>query len=163
MIKNIGLKNESGIAQKISRKVRFLKENAISNYRLNLSWKIFDLFHSIIIHGKCDKSLARKIRNYLMSTDQIETSRLFTDAKFPFPCFFKITEDGFLWYVRAPPTHINQLLDFVWGNCSEYDLFLLSYKYSQVYSLWDKTFNEAKNNWKTSKDFMIDSVLSQLF
>jgi DNA-binding Lrp family transcriptional regulator len=162
MMANIGLKNEAGVAQKVSRRVRFLKDHAIANYRLNLNWRTFDLFHSILIQGKCKKSLAMQIRNYLMVNDQENKPRLFTNATFPFPCFFKITNDGYLWFVRAPPIQLSQLINFVWDICPDYNLYLLSYRYSQVYSLWDETFDSTKKYWKTTNDFMIDNVIDQM-
>ncbi|NHJ47535.1 MAG: Lrp/AsnC family transcriptional regulator [Asgard group archaeon] len=160
MMKNIGIGNESGNAQKISRRVRFLKENAIANYRLFLNTDVFDLFHSTLIHGQCEKSTARKIRNYLMDNQNTSSSG---KVKFPFPCFFIITEEGFLWFIRSPPAEVSYILDFIWDNCANYNLYLLSYKYSDLYRLWDQTFDASKHSWKSDQNFMIDNVIKQMF
>ncbi|MBD3190262.1 MAG: hypothetical protein GF308_06445 [Candidatus Heimdallarchaeota archaeon] len=156
IIRDLNIEHQSGIAQKVSRRINFLKENVISDYRLFLNWAFFDLYQTIIIHSFCSKELARKLRNYLLLTNE-QNKRIF-----PFGSRFHITEDGFFWYVKAPPSHISELMDFIWEFYPKHDLFWISYKHSHVYGLWPETFDEQKKQWKVSKQFMIDPILKRL-
>ena len=160
MIKNLKLQDQPGIAQKVSRRVSYLKEQAITGYRVFLNWTSFDLYQTVIIHGHCSKLLARKLRNYIYNSNGSQTQ----DGRpsFPFQGVFLITETGFLWYVRAPPAHISDLANFVMEICPKHDMFWVGYKHSLSYFLWDETFDEEKRQWKSDRTFMVDDVLARL-
>jgi DNA-binding Lrp family transcriptional regulator len=163
MIRNLKLGKDSGVAQKVSRRLKFLKEHAISDYRVFLKYTDFDLYQTVLIQGYCRDEIPLKLRNYLMKSSNEETkSNVKRNTVFPFQCSYFITNDGFYWYVRAPPKHISELLDFVWEICPEHKLFLLDYRFSKRYPLWDETFDAENHKWKKNYDFMIKSVLDSL-
>ncbi len=155
IMKNIGLDVEPGTAQKVSRRIRFLKEKAIKNYRINLHWSNFFLYQSLIVRGYNGNGNANKIYNYIKNNDN-------EDIRFPFRCNYFLADDGFFWYVRAPPNHLSEFTNFIWEVCPDFELYSLDYKHSQVYGLWDQTFDAEKKNWKVNYDFMIDSVLKKM-
>lgn len=160
MIRSLKLSKKSGVAQKVSRRLRFLKENAISDYRVFLNWTDFDLYQTILIQGFCRDEIPLKLRNYLMkSSKEVNQSNIQRNSVFPFQCSYFITNDGFYWYVRAPPKHVSELLDFIWEISPDHKLFLLDYRFSQRYKLWDQTFDAENHKWKKNYDFMIKSVL----
>ena len=156
IIKKIGLPLEPGTAQKVSRRIRFLKEKAIKNYRINLQWSKFFLYQPIIVRGYNGNGNANKIYNYINSNDE-------EDIRFPFRCNYFLADNGFFWYVRAPPAHLSDFTNFIWEICPDFELYTLDYKSSEVYGLWDQTFDAEKKCWKISYDFMIDSVLKKMF
>ena len=156
IIKKIGLQLKPGTAQKVSRRIRFLKEQVIKNYRVNLQWTDFFLYQSIIVRGYCNNGVAYKIYNYINNNDE-------ESIRFPFRCNYFLTDDGFFWYVRAPPPHLSELTDFVWEVCPDFELYSIDYKNSQVYGLWDQTFDAERKAWKVSYDFMIDNVIKEMF
>ncbi|NHJ87245.1 MAG: AsnC family transcriptional regulator [Asgard group archaeon] len=156
IMKKIGLKPEEGNAQRVSRRIRFLKENIIKYYRINLQWTLFHLYQSIIIRGYCNDKLAYKIYNYI--NNNISNKEL----RFPFRSNYFLTDDGFFWYIRAPPAHLSEFNNFIWNVCPNYELYNIDYKYTEFYGLWDKTFDTEKVNWKISYDFMIDNIVKHL-
>lgn len=162
IIRELGLEEQAGIAQKVSRRMHFLKDKAIADYRLFLNWTFFDLYQTIIIRGYCSKQLARKLRNYLLLNKETQPKIDQKRTIFPFESLFYIVDGGFFWYVKAPPSHISELMDFIWECCPKHDLFWISYKHSHVYGLWSETFDEQKRQWKLNKEFMIDRVLKRL-
>ena len=67
IIRNFGLDgSKTGITQLISRKLSVLKSQAISDYRIFLNWKYFDLYQTIMIKGTCPKEISLQLRNYLL-------------------------------------------------------------------------------------------------
>ena len=163
IMKNIRLDNESGIAQKVSRRLHFLKKYAISDYRMFLHWSKFDLYQSIIVKGQCNNGIAYKIKNYLLQGNQDKLSNETDRNYFPFQSSYFITDHGFFWYIRAPPSHLSQFIDFIWEVCPKHDLYFLDYMYSEIYGLWDQTFDVERKAWKLNYEFMIDNVLNEMF
>ncbi|NHJ49296.1 MAG: AsnC family transcriptional regulator [Asgard group archaeon] len=166
-IKKMDLDANPSTTQKISRRLTYLKDNAISGYRLFLNPEYFGLYQTVIIKASCSKGIARKLRNYLLlgngeQIKEIEYNDKIILLTFPFQSVYFITDEGFLWYVRAPQAHISELINFVWGICPQHNVFWTIYKSSLTYALWHKTFEVESHQWKTSKEFMINSVMDNL-
>ncbi|MEA2071781.1 MAG: Lrp/AsnC family transcriptional regulator [Asgard group archaeon] len=162
MARNLGIKIVKGTPQKISRRLQFLREKAIKDYRIFLNWEIFDLYQRMVIIGYCSKSQARKIRNYLMIEEMAEIDESVNFIQFPFGSLFFITDFGFYWFIRAPPAQTSEISNFLWEVCPNHHLFLLDYKFSKSYALWPKTFDAENKKWKTSQEFMVNSVLKNM-
>jgi DNA-binding Lrp family transcriptional regulator len=163
MIRNLKLSKESGVAQKVSRRLKYLKENAIADYRVFLKYTDFDLFQTILIQGYCRDEIPLKLRNYLMKSSKEENQKTAKrKSVFPFQCTYFITKEGFYWYVRAPPKHVSEILDFVWEICPDHKLFLLDYRFSRRYPLWPETFDVENHKWKRNYEFMVKSVINGL-
>ena len=167
IIKKLKLDSEPGIAQKISRKINFLKEYAVQGYRIFLNYEVFDLYQSIIIRGYCSKTLARKFRNYLLlgsghTKKVIDYSPDTKLLSFPFQSVYYIADDGFLWFVKAPPSHLSELVDFVWSICPKHDIFWVSYRFSMIYNIWDQAFDSVNKEWIMNDDFMVNNLLAKI-
>ncbi len=167
IIKKLNLEKEPGIAQKISRKINFLKEFAVDNYRIFLNYEVFNLYQSIIIRGYCSKTIARKFRNYLLlgsghTKKVIDYSPKTKLLSFPFQSVYYISENGFFWFVKAPPAHLSELVDFIWSICPKHDIFWTSYRYSMIYNLWDQAFDFKNKRWIMNDDFMVNNIISKL-
>ncbi len=162
MIKNIDMDpNKPGIAQLISRKLAYLKKNVISEYRIFLNWKAFDLYQTILIKGKTFPEEARKLRNFLLIGEENKKTQK-SEIYFPFESIFFLTSEGFMWYVRAPPSHISSLGNFIWKICPDHEVFWIDYVFSEYYGLWNETFDIYTHNWKVSNDFMIKPILETI-
>jgi DNA-binding Lrp family transcriptional regulator len=158
IMRTIGIDDDKqGSAQRISRHLAFLKEKAISDYRVFLNWEYFDLYQTILIKGCCVSKIARKLRNYLSLENNSEGYQ-----QFPFESVFFLTKKGFLWYLRAPPAHISELVDFIWEICPNHEIFWIDYKYSEYYGLWAETFDIDKKQWKLDHNFLIADVVKEL-
>ena len=169
MMKNLGIKNDSGVKQKIGRKVTFLKENTIKDYHIVLNNTVFDLYQSVIFRGNCGIDIARKLRNYLVKNQKEYEKSLMEETEippdiaiFPFSGIFFITENGFIWYVSAPPKHLSDLTNFMLDICPQHNLFIVDQKYAQNYGLWDQTYDRKTKKWKMDKEFMIDNVMKEI-
>ncbi len=126
-----------GLQQKISRKVKFLDEKIISQYMVFLRWEAFEIYNSFLVQCECDEKTANKLQNLLIK-DPI-----------PFESTFKITENGFLWYLRCPASHFSDISAIIWSVSKKVKLFYLDYKKSEFYGLWKGAFDASKHQWST--------------
>jgi hypothetical protein len=124
-----------GLQQKISRKVKFLDEKIISQYLVFLRWETFEIYNSFLVHCECDEITVNKLQNLLIK-DPI-----------PFESTFKITENGFLWYLRCPASHFSEISAIIWSLSRKVKLFFLDYKKSEFYGLWKGAFDASKHQW----------------
>lgn len=150
-------KEEAGIAQRISRKLSYLKQNAVQDYRVFLNWQSFDLYQTILIRGFTIRDTALQLRNYLYYGCKGKVS------PFPFESLFFLSSEGFIWYVRAPPSHLSQLMNFILQVTGSHDVYLIDYRYSNFYYLWDETFDNQKQDWKRDQKFSKENVIKELF
>ncbi|MHA1556754.1 MAG: hypothetical protein ACTSPM_07445, partial [Candidatus Heimdallarchaeota archaeon] len=152
------------------RRVKFLKENAISDYNISLNSTVFDLYQTVIFRGNCGVDIARKLRNYLLNNQKKYQESLMNEVKnptsntdiFPFSGYFFITDNGFLWYIRAPPSHLSQLTDFMLEICPQHNFFIVDHNYTKRYGFWHQTFDLEKKDWIITREFMIDSVMEKI-
>jgi len=130
-------KKAVGFPQKISRKLAFLKEKVVSQYRVFLRWEPFEIYNSFLALGECSRETAFKIQNMLAL------------IPIPFESTYKLTEKGFLWYIRCPATHFSNLSEFLWKVSKKVDFYFLDYKKAEFYGLWKEVFDTHTHRWKT--------------
>ncbi len=128
-------KNEIGLQQKISRKLKFLTENVVSQYRVFLRWETFEIYNSFLVISECDNNTANKLQNLLLK-DPV-----------PFESTYRITESGFLWYLRCPASHFSSVSELLWHISDKIKFFYLDYKNSEFYGLWKGAFDLTTNHW----------------
>lgn len=122
--------------QTFSRRLKFLKENAIQGYRLFFDWQTFDIHHSVSIICQTSSKIISSLYKILSS------------EPFPFESNFRaISEETFIWYLRIPAEHLFNLYDFLWKRVKKLDFYTFHYKSSQHYGLWHKTFFENSHQW----------------
>ncbi|HUT79940.1 MAG TPA: AsnC family protein [Candidatus Bathyarchaeia archaeon] len=130
-------KNEIGLQQKISRKLKFLAENVVSQYRVFLRWEAFEIYNSFLVISECNNLTANRLQNLLFK-DPI-----------PFESTFRLTETGFLWYLRCPASHFSHISELLWRICKKIKFYYLDYKNSEFYGLWKGAFDLSTNQWST--------------
>ncbi len=128
-------KNIVGLPQKISRKLQFLTKKAIAQFRVSLQWETFEIFNSFLMSCDCEKKTSYKLQNHL------------SNNPIPFESTFKLTEKGFLWYVRCPASHFSNISEIIWRLCKKVDFFYLDYKSAIYYGLWKGAFDHSNHNW----------------
>jgi DNA-binding Lrp family transcriptional regulator len=126
-----------GVQQKVSRKLKFLDKEVISQYRVFLRWEPFEIYNSFLVLCECNKEIANKLQNLLIKNP------------IPFESTYKITENGFLWYLRCPASHFSDVSAIIWNLSNKVKFYYLDYKKSQYYGLWKGAFDSTKNNWST--------------
>ena len=126
-----------GLQQKISRKVKFLEEKIILKYMVFLRWEAFEIYNSFLVHCECEEKTANKLQNLLIK-DPI-----------PFESTFKITENGFMWYLRCPASHFSDISVIIWSLSKKVKLYYLDYKKSEFYGLWKGAFDASNHQWST--------------
>jgi hypothetical protein len=71
----------------------------------------------------------------------------------------KLSDDFLLWFLRMPPGHVTELVDYLHGMTEDMNLYLADYRRSEVYCLWDDAFQEDKHEWRDDASFMMDSLV----
>jgi len=130
-------KSQVGLPQKISRKLKFLDERVVLQYGVFLQWETFEIYNSFLVNCTCNKETSNKLQNLLLKNT------------IPFESTFKITSDGFLWYVRCPASHFSSVSAFIWEISSKAQFYFLDYKKSQFYGLWKGAFDVSNHCWST--------------
>ncbi|MHA1126016.1 MAG: Lrp/AsnC family transcriptional regulator [Candidatus Heimdallarchaeota archaeon] len=130
-------KEEVGLPQKISRKLKFLDKSVVLQYGVFLQWETFEIYNSFLVNCTCNEETSIKLQNLL------------TNNPIPFESTFKITSDGFLWYLRCPASHFSSVSAFIWEISSKAQFYFLDYKKSQFYGLWKGAFDVSNHCWST--------------
>ncbi|MFX0091299.1 MAG: AsnC family transcriptional regulator [Candidatus Hodarchaeota archaeon] len=143
-------KTQPGIPQMFARRINFLRENVVERARIFLNWTVFDLYQTFAFIGNAPPATCNRLYNHLI------------ENPLPFESVFFLIEKGFMWYVRAPPSHFSILADFIWSITPQYDSFMIDYRQSMVYALWPETFDESTNQWKKSQKFLVEDVFQQI-
>ncbi|MHA1212014.1 MAG: winged helix-turn-helix transcriptional regulator [Candidatus Heimdallarchaeota archaeon] len=128
-------KTAVGLQQKISRKLKFLEKEIVSQYRVHLQWETFEIYNSFLVLCECDEETSTKLQNLLMK------------HPIPFESTFKLTETGFLWYLRCPATHFSNISAIVWKLSKKVKFYYLDYKKLEIYGLWKGAFDASNYHW----------------
>ncbi|MFX0093774.1 MAG: winged helix-turn-helix transcriptional regulator [Candidatus Hodarchaeota archaeon] len=143
-------KTQPGVPQMFGRRLNFLRENVVERTRVFLNWTAFDLYQTFAFIGKASPDVCKCLNTHLLQNP------------LPFESVFFLIEKGFLWYIRAPPSHFSILGDFVWSIAPQHNSFMIDYRQSEVYGLWPETFDDSTHQWKKSHKFMVEEVLQQI-
>ncbi len=127
---------EPGLPQKVSRRLKFLKEKVVTGYRVFLNWEVFDTYHTFAFICKATKEQTAQLYNQL------------SDKPIPFYSTFTILDDGYLWSVQAPPSHFSNIGKITWDYSEERELLILDYKTSDTYGLWAETYDSLSHSWR---------------
>jgi DNA-binding Lrp family transcriptional regulator len=140
-------KNEPGIQQKVSTKLKMLEMEVIEEYRVFINWTHFDVYNTPFIIAQADDSVTNQL-----------VSRL-SEGDFPFGSNIRKTRNGFVWSARLPSNHVSELMALVWKVSERFEVLMLDYKHSQIYGLWADVFDSASAKWKTSRAFCFTDPL----
>ena len=128
-------KSITGLPQKISRKLKTLDKNFITQYRVFLRWEAFEIFNSFLGVCECDSKTSFKFQNLLLK------------HPIPFESTFKILENGFLLYIRCPASHFSHIAEILWRLSKKVNFYYLDYKNTFFYVLWKGAFDINKHQW----------------
>ncbi|MBD3193077.1 MAG: hypothetical protein GF308_20740 [Candidatus Heimdallarchaeota archaeon] len=129
-------KHEVGVPQRVSRKIKFLQKKVIQQYRVFLRWETFEIYNSFLIFSECDEQTANNLQNHLAK------------MPIPFESVLKLTEEGFMWYLRCPASHFSEISDFVWSISDKAHFYFLDYKTSEFYGIWKGAYDAENRQWK---------------
>ncbi|NHJ48999.1 MAG: AsnC family transcriptional regulator [Asgard group archaeon] len=127
-----------GLQQKISRKLKSLNQYIVSQHRVFLRWETFEIYNSFLVLSECEKETKIKLQNLLQK------------HPIPFESTFKITDNGFLWYLRCPASHFSNVSTIIWDMSKKVKFFYLDYKKSEYYGLWKGAFDSLNHQWSTN-------------
>ena len=77
----------------------------------------------------------------------------------PFRSTMKVSNEDLFWYVRMPSSHLSSLLSKLHVNMDEFNVCLMDYSTSFLYSIWPDTLDEENHEWRKDWDFMVGDVL----
>ena len=140
-------KNEPGIQQKVSTRLKTLEAELIEDYRVFIYWTHFDVYNTPFIIAKAEEDITKRLMTKL------------GEGEFPFASNIRRTRNGFVWSARLPSNHVSELMALVWSITESYEILMIDYKHSQIYGLWAEVFDENAMNWRTSKTFCHDEPL----
>lgn len=129
-------KSETGIPQKISRKLKFINKKIIEQYRVFLRWEAFEIYNSFLVLAECDEPIRNKLQNLL------------ENEPIPFESNYKNTEEGFRWYIRCPASHFSNIAEIIWKLSHKTHFYFLDYKKSMNYGLWKGAFDSLNKQWR---------------
>lgn len=142
IIEAIGLdKDEPGVQQRISTRLRRLSEEVVEDYRVFINWTHFDVYNTPFIIARASEEVTDRLISHLAR------------SRFPFASAIRKTKDGFVWSARLPSGHVSELVSLVWSITKGYQVLMIDYKHSQVYGLWSETFDEESQDWRTDESF----------
>ncbi|MFX0091179.1 MAG: hypothetical protein ACFFBD_05395, partial [Candidatus Hodarchaeota archaeon] len=136
--------------QTFSRRLKRIKEQCISNYRVFLDPHIFDLYSTIVIWGVGNKEELETLENRMRINP------------IPFSSTLKIANTQLFWYLVLPPTHLSELLFHLRSRLTDLHFNYVDFTRSVTYRLWPPTYDDQLGDWKTSREFLVDSVLENL-
>ncbi len=151
IIESMGLdKNTPGVQQKISAKLKRLKEEVIDSYRVFINWTHFDVYNTPLIIANADSRTTDKLIRHLSSSN------------FPFGSSIRKISDGFVWSAQLPSGHLSELVGLIWRISESFEVLILDFKHSQIYGLWADAFDGDSNTWRIERDFCYDSPLNSI-
>ena len=151
IIESMGLdKNTPGLQQKISARLKRLKDEIIESYRVFINWTHFDVYNTPLIIAKCSSGMTDRLIKHLSTSN------------FPFSSNVRKTNEGFVWSARLPSSHLSELVGVVWRMTDCFEVLIIDFKHSQVYGLWAESFDKTNNKWLSEKEFCLDSPLKAI-
>ena len=140
--------NATESIQRISERVKYLKQHFIYDYRLNLNAKVLNIYNTLLIHVYCNESFTQKIKNQLNVNPP------------PYSGYFSVTDDGFIWYLRMPSTDLSDFSVMLWNSeVEKYDISLVDYSTSEQYAFWEQNYDTINKSWKNSKEHIVKNPL----
>jgi hypothetical protein len=146
------LRNEgvSFTSQDFSRSYSLLNESFIANYMIFLDPEAFNLYSNVVLTGKSNKSFVAELAHRMK------------ESPIPFRSTLRVNEEFFFWFLRLPPNHLSSLFEYLLSNVDELNTSLQDYQTSVAYGVWSGAFDDEKNDWNKSREFIIDDPLDEL-
>jgi len=133
----------------LSRRLKHIKEDYVSGYRVQINGRLFDLVNTILIWGHGSEEELRRIQR------RIESHPI------PFISTFKIENFTMYWYIHLPTYHLSELLYNLRIILDEIHFFYVDYPRAKSYSLDPKAWVESKHEWNTKKDYFCGKVIEK--
>ncbi|UYP46226.1 hypothetical protein NEF87_002511 [Candidatus Lokiarchaeum ossiferum] len=150
MIKALKQQGYNFTPQTFSRRLKRVKDECISKYRVFMDLASFDLLNCIAILGKGKKKEIQEL------TQRVSSQQI------PFHSVFKSEKNRFFWYLYLPTTHTADLLYHIRPKFSDIKMYYIDQPRSHLFLPWPETFNEEKEDWKVDRQFMVDDVITAL-
>lgn len=136
--------------QTFSRRLKRVKDECITKYRVFMDLASFDLLNCIIILGKGDKKIIQELSQRVIS------------HQIPFHSVFKSEKSRFFWYLYLPTTHTADLLFYLRPLLTDLKMYYIDQPRSQAFLPWAETFDEKQEDWRVGQKFMVDDVIAAL-
>lgn len=134
--------------QRLSDKLKELKQKFVSTYRVYLNWDVFD-FTEVIFNGQTDSNFFKN----LLSTYPPPFQSTFRDYE------TKDGKTGFIWYLSCPPSHVVDAFEAIMNISNETNFYLINRKQQYRAPLNILAFDEESMDWKVSEEFLFNRIL----
>ncbi|MHA1990907.1 MAG: AsnC family transcriptional regulator [Candidatus Hodarchaeales archaeon] len=138
-------------AQRLSDKLRELKQKYIDTYRVYLNWEVFD-FTEVIFNVKTENDFFKQ----LLSTFPPPFQSTFRDYE------EKNGQKGFIWYLSCPPSHVVDAFETLMKISKDAKLYLMNRKQQLRAPLNIKALDKKSMNWIISENYLISDLLTNI-
>ncbi len=133
--------------QTFSRRIQRMKDECIQTFVMDCDPGIFDIYNTVLIRGQADDGHINELWSRLKK------------VQIPFASTFKICGNELSWWIRLQSSHLSTLISNIYAKFQSMSVCLVDYSHTKVYYLWPETYDEDNNQWRTDREFMIDSLL----
>lgn len=127
-----------------------IKEECVDLFRVFIDPNAFQLITPVLILGKGDPN---KIRELMMRLKR---------NPIPFNSVLKTRDAQFFWYLQVPSIFLTYILNNLQGFLTDFQFFYIDVGTVRSWGLWLETYDDSKHNWKQSREFMVDEVLTKI-
>ncbi|UJG41647.1 MAG: winged helix-turn-helix transcriptional regulator [Candidatus Heimdallarchaeum aukensis] len=131
----------------ITRRIKFLNDNVIKEYRLGYRRAKVQFVDLIMFRAYCSDEVKFKLY------------KLLHDSPVPFDSGFVLLEDGFLWRLNLPPVYTSAFSNLLWGICDKLEYYHLDHIHSMLYWFYHKNFDTETKSWKAGKEEVFDQPI----
>jgi len=143
--KLLGEKREKNLST-ISRRLKYVKENHISDNQLLINNKLFNLSTQIMFNVKIEEKLRKKLCQKMKI------------QPFPFRSALTETKTGFRWLLRCPSEYISDLTNYIWKlEPTEMSILYLMPE-SKLYWFYPLNYDVQGHRWKDSYTYFFEPI-----
>ncbi|MBY9002281.1 MAG: hypothetical protein KGD64_15280 [Candidatus Heimdallarchaeota archaeon] len=141
----LGKKREKDLST-ISRRLKYVKDNYISDNQLLINNKLFNLSTQIMFNV----TIADDVRDKLCQKMK--------QQPLPFRSALTETKTGFRWLIRCPSEYISELTNYIWKwEPTEMSVFYLMPE-SKLYWFYPLNYDVLENSWKDSYEHFFEPI-----
>ena len=138
--------------QRLSDKLREIKQKYISTYRVYLNWSVFD-FTEVIFNVKTDSDFFKQLLSTYPPPFQT-TFRDYIDMN---------GKKGFLWYLSCPPSHLVDAFESLMKISNDVNFYLMNRKQQFRAPLNIKAFDRKTLSWNISVDYLVSDLFEKIY
>jgi len=146
-------RSEEAIKMDFNRKYKFVKDNLISNIRLNFPRKFFEQYPSHII-----------LLKNITTKEKVALYNLFREEKPPFRVTCEVLDEGIYIFTSLPPYYDSRLSYLFLSTFSKFKTYSMDFfgDHGVAYPFYAENFNPQTHSWRDDIDWMYNLVFKRI-